>query len=123
MLIGSPVRGLRPVEALRLATENVPKPTRRTSSPPFRAPEIASNTPSIALVASPRVRPLDSATVLIRSFLFIEKPPTFSETGDCVDSPHGWRGIERVLWTLSKRNRGPNAPITAHFGEFHDEVR
>jgi hypothetical protein len=35
--IGSPVR-LRPVDALRLATENVPKPTRRTSSPLDRAP-------------------------------------------------------------------------------------
>src|SRR5690606_20935199 len=33
MVIGAPVRGLRPVEAFRRATENVPKPTSRTSSP------------------------------------------------------------------------------------------
>src|SRR6185503_16446219 len=51
--IGSPVRGLRPVEALRLEQEKVPKPTRRTSSPFFRALVIASNTPSTARVASP----------------------------------------------------------------------
>ena len=31
--IGSPVRGLRPVDALRRVTEKLPNPTRRTSSP------------------------------------------------------------------------------------------
>ena len=36
-MISAPVRGLRPVVAARLATENVPKPTRRTSSPFFNA--------------------------------------------------------------------------------------
>ena len=50
--IFSPVRGLRPSEAARDATENVPKPTRRTSSPPFSASAIASNTASTALLAS-----------------------------------------------------------------------
>src|SRR3546814_11315666 len=44
--IGSPVRGLRPVEALRCEQEKVPKPTRRTSSPFFSAPLIASKTRS-----------------------------------------------------------------------------
>ena len=32
MDMGSPVRGLRPVDALRLLTEKVPKPTSRTIS-------------------------------------------------------------------------------------------
>jgi len=78
IFIGSPVRGLRPVEALRLATEKVPKPTRRTSSPFLSAPLMASKTPSTALVASVFDRPLESATALIRSFLFMWEPPTFS---------------------------------------------
>src|SRR3546814_13432145 len=43
IVIGSPVRGLRPVDALRFETEKVPKPTRRTSSPFLSAPEIESN--------------------------------------------------------------------------------
>ena len=51
MVIGAPVRGLRPVEAFRRATENVPKPTRRTSSPDFSAAVMASNTLSTAFVA------------------------------------------------------------------------
>src|SRR5436190_20675717 len=71
IVIGSPVRGLRPVEALRLATENVPNPTRRTSSPLDKVPVIVSKTPSTALVASLRERPLASATAPISSFLFI----------------------------------------------------
>src|SRR6266567_3297141 len=41
ILIFSPVRGLRPSEAARWATEKVPNPTRRTSPPPFNAPAIA----------------------------------------------------------------------------------
>src|SRR5687768_2757447 len=51
--IGSPVRGLRPVEALRREQEKVPKPTRRTSSPRLRALLITSNTLSTAREASP----------------------------------------------------------------------
>ena len=39
-------------EAARRATENVPKPTRRTSPPPFNAPVIDSNTASTALLAA-----------------------------------------------------------------------
>src|SRR3546814_18251080 len=73
--MGSPVRGLRPVDALRLATEKVPKPTSRTSSPPDRALVMASNTPSTAPDASFFESPLEAATALIRSFLFILKPP------------------------------------------------
>src|SRR3546814_7259570 len=57
IVIGSPVRGLRPVDALRFETEKVPKPTRRTSSPFLSAPEIESNTASTALLASPLPRP------------------------------------------------------------------
>lgn len=36
-LISAPVRGLRAVVAARLETEKAPKPTRRISSPFFRA--------------------------------------------------------------------------------------
>src|SRR3546814_9886388 len=73
--MGSPVRGLRPVDALRLATEKVPNPTSRTSSPPERALVMASNTPSTAPDASFFESPLEAATALISSFLFILKPP------------------------------------------------
>ena len=80
--IGSPVRGLRPVEALRLATEKVPKPTSRTSSPFFKAFEIDSNTLSTALEAWVLESPLASATAPIRSFLFIvlESPNEISSS-------------------------------------------
>jgi nucleoid DNA-binding protein len=40
--IGSPVRGLRPVDALRRVTEKLPKPTNRTSSPRFKVEVITS---------------------------------------------------------------------------------
>src|SRR3546814_19086658 len=60
--IGSPVRGLRPVEALRCEQEKVPTPTRRTS-PPFSSPPLlASQTPSTALPASPLLTPAVSPT-------------------------------------------------------------
>jgi hypothetical protein len=75
--IGSPVRGLRPVDALRLEQENVPKPTRRTSSPFFSAPLIVSNTHSTARVASLLLRPVASATELMSSCLFIVAEPLF----------------------------------------------
>ena len=57
--------------ALRFATENVPNPTSRTSSPSARAFWIASKTPSTAFEASLLERPQDSATAPISSFLFI----------------------------------------------------
>jgi len=66
----SPVRGLRPVVAARLVTLKVPKPTRRTSSPPFKAPAIASKTLSTALAESDLDKPVLLATAAIRSFLF-----------------------------------------------------
>ena len=50
--IASPVRGLRPVVALRCATEKVPKPTRRTSFPLCKDPVILLKTLSTAFVAS-----------------------------------------------------------------------
>ena len=52
ILIFSPVRGLRPSDAAREATEKVPNPTRRTSVPPFSASAIESNTASTALFAA-----------------------------------------------------------------------
>ena len=76
IVIGSPVRGLRPVDALRFDTEKVPNPTMRTSSPFFKAPPITSKTASTALLASPLLSPAVSATALISScvFLVLETP-------------------------------------------------
>src|SRR3546814_15262720 len=71
IFIGSPVRGLRPVEAFRFVTEKVPNPTRRTSSPRFNAPEIVSKTDSTALPASVRLRPVASATEPLSSCLLL----------------------------------------------------
>jgi hypothetical protein len=53
---------------LRLATEKVPNPTSRTSSPFDSVRVIVSNTPSTAFVASLRDSPLASATAPISSF-------------------------------------------------------
>jgi len=75
MLIFSPVRGLRPSEARRWLTLNVPKPTRRTSPPPLKASVIASNTLSTAPVLSALDKPALSATTATRSFLFTLNPP------------------------------------------------
>lgn len=82
MLIDSPVRGLRPVDALRWATLNVPNPTRRTSCFLDRAPEIESNTLSTALAASVFDMPALSATAATRSFLFKINPPYMFESKD-----------------------------------------
>src|SRR5204862_4789109 len=70
MRIFSPVRGLRPSEAARRATENVPNPTRRTSVPPFNALVIDSNTASTALLAEDFDRSAFPATASMSSFLF-----------------------------------------------------
>src|SRR5262249_31094632 len=103
MWIFSPVRGLRPSDAAREATEKVPKPTRRTSSPPFNASAMASNTASTALLASDffiSVLPLTAST---SSFLFTIPPwasvrdQTYSLTAEFrVQSPIGQlaRGLE-----------------------------
>ena len=64
------MRGFLPVLAALLATEKLPKPTILTSSPDAKAEAIESNTPSTARPASAFVRPEDSATLEIKSFLF-----------------------------------------------------
>src|ERR1700741_3316074 len=74
ILIFSPVRGLRPSDAARDATENVPKPTRRTSSPPFSASSIASKTASTALLASDFLMSVLLLTASTSSFLFTGTP-------------------------------------------------
>ena len=70
ILIASPVRGLRPVEAARFATEKVPKPTRRTSSPFFKALLIDSITASSASCAAALVMSAFLATASTSSDLF-----------------------------------------------------
>src|SRR5215469_7581379 len=72
--IFSPVRGLRPSAAAREATEKVPKPTRRTSSPPFSASAIALNTASTVLLASDFFRSVLLLTASTSSFLFMGIP-------------------------------------------------
>src|SRR5579875_3740703 len=75
ILIFSPVRGLRPSEAAREATEKVPNPTRRTSSPLLSALVIDSNTASTALLASDFRNSVLLATASTSSFLFTGCPP------------------------------------------------
>ena len=67
ILIGAPVRGLRPVVALRRLTAKVPKPAMRTSLPFFSDLVIASRVQSRARVASDLVRLADEAIELISS--------------------------------------------------------
>ena len=74
ILIFSPVRGLRPVVAARFDTENVPKPTRRTSSPFFKVPLMLDNTASRASCAFVFDRSACLATASIRSDLFMGIP-------------------------------------------------
>src|SRR3954454_5598171 len=73
--IGSPVRGLRAVEAFRREQEKVAQPTSRTSSPRLSALLIVSNTDSTARIASPRLRPVSPETWPISSCLFICPEP------------------------------------------------
>src|SRR5271166_1773013 len=87
ILIFSPVRGLRPSDAAREATEKVPKPTRRTSSPPLSASAIASNTASTALLASDFLSSVLPATASTSSFLF-----TGSPLRECAESLRSIRG-------------------------------
>lgn len=77
ILIVSPVRGLRPVVAARLETENVPKPTRRTSSPFFREALMQSITASRAVWAFVLGRSACFATASISSDLFTGYPHSF----------------------------------------------
>src|SRR5437763_6329609 len=74
ILIFSPVRGLRPSEAAREATEKVPNPTRRTSLPPLNDSVIDANTASTALLAADFDRSALPATASTSSFLFTCRP-------------------------------------------------
>ena len=75
IMMASPVRGLRPRDAARLATLNVPKPTSRTSPPPVSSPVMLSKIASTALAASALERPEPPATAATRSFLFTVRTP------------------------------------------------
>ena len=69
----SPVRGLRPVRALRLLVRNVPNPAIRTTSSPASASAITSNTASTAPLARacsapscpPHARPSPASSLLL----------------------------------------------------------
>src|SRR5687768_3944689 len=82
MLMVSPVLGLRPAEGLRRVTEKVPKPTRRTSSPPWSAFMMFSIVASMTCVASRLVSWVSFATLLISSILFIAGPFDVGRSGD-----------------------------------------
>ena len=71
ILIGCLVDGLIPVRAARLATENVPKPTRLTLSPFTRALLILLIVASRAFFELTLVKPEALAIALINSHLFI----------------------------------------------------
>ncbi len=92
--MASPVRGLRPWDAARLATLKVPKPTRRTSCPPLRASVTAENTQSTAFVASLFERPASFITAAMRSFLFNSNAPRLLH---CLErsNPETWNGAYR----------------------------
>src|SRR5579883_2611496 len=68
--MASPVRGLRPVAALRNARLNVPNPTRRTSSLRLSAASMAESTASTTSPALARERSACSATAETSSILF-----------------------------------------------------
>src|SRR4051812_15130656 len=67
----SPVCGLRPVRALRLTTENLPKPVIAISSPFLRVFSTVEMSDSTALRASVLLRPLSLATASTSSVLFM----------------------------------------------------
>src|SRR5262249_26304546 len=110
MLIGSPVRGLRPCEAARSATVKVPKPTRRTSSPFRNAAATASKTPSTAFVASPFDRPVLVATTPIKSFLFTWRTPLSAEIRNAGIS----RGMAGSVDRGALARQRKNTPAAAH---------
>ena len=70
MSISAPVRGSRPLEALRWVMAKVPNPTRRTSSPSFSAPSMALSTASTASAALAFGVSVRAATAAIKSILF-----------------------------------------------------
>src|SRR5215472_9346679 len=103
ILIFSPVRGFRPSDAAREATEKVPKPTSRTSSPPFSAAAITSKTASTALLASAFLSSVLPATVSTSSFLFTGDPPTRVCWIDAAYSPGSLeRAVRRVNHAADK---------------------
>src|SRR5690606_18169384 len=75
--ISAPVCGLRPVRAARSFTEKVPKPTRTTESPFFRAPVMLSTTASNARPAAALGISADAAMASISSVLFTLNPFRF----------------------------------------------
>ena len=101
ILIFSPVRGLRPSDAAREATEKVPKPTRRTSSPPFSASSIASKTASTALLASDFLMSVLLLTASTSSFLFTGTPWASGRT-----KAHCFAGEFRARLTLGQSRAG-----------------
>src|SRR6516164_6309260 len=106
ILIFSPVRGFRPSEAAREATEKVPKPTSRTSAPPFSASAIASNTASTALLASVFLSSVLPATASTSSFLFTGSPPARVCWIDAAYSPMSLeRGARRVNYPAGKESK------------------
>src|SRR6516165_4990694 len=106
ILIFSPVRGFRPSEAAREATEKVPKPTSRTSPPPFSAAAIASKTASTALLASAFLSSVLPATASTSSFLFTGDPPTRVCWIDAAYSPESLeRAVRRVNHAADKELR------------------
>src|SRR5262249_10540837 len=74
-------------------TEKVPKPTSRTSPPPFNAAVIASNTASTALPAAAFDKSALPATASTSSFLFtccplkIKREVAYALRGRNVDRP------------------------------------
>src|SRR5450631_4129295 len=74
ILMTPPVRGLRPLRALRWETENVPKPTSVTRSPFLSASVTASIRVSMAAAALVLVMPVEAAIFSTRSPLFMMAP-------------------------------------------------
>lgn len=71
ILMGSPVRGLTPALARLLPTSNVPKPVKVIFPPWVISLAIKSSIVCTPTSASRRERPVDLATSLISSLLFI----------------------------------------------------
>src|ERR687896_43907 len=76
MLIVSPVRGLRPLRALRSRTINVPNPTIEIWSPSFKAAATALIIASTARAADALDKSAAFATASVSSDLFIYAVPS-----------------------------------------------
>src|SRR5690606_33823641 len=109
ILMVSPVRGLRPVRAPRLRTEKVPKPTRVTVSPFFRALVMAATIASTARPASALDSSAPSATASMNSALFI-----------CMLAPFGIWGDSFIVRTA---RRSPLPPLRVRRDAFEDARR